>query len=228
MIKEISSFRFPGFYESLFCNSDEFIDEEYALAEEYGLDANKVYMEYQDFNKYKIDVSKKYMSLYVEAINDVLPEEITDYKDFKFEIVDDEENIVVISPKYYNYNTDHCYVDIETNEVTLKLIKDYTLNLKGVAEYIVRHFTSCDGFISFISNDFEYWKSLDILDYEENMLIALLDMLLSLSDDNIFNEITYDTYEQICKFEYTVPMIDYNGKTYELYEFIKLEHKEVA
>ena len=227
MIREISSYRFPGFYESIFCYSDEFVDEEHQLACDFGIDPNHIYFEYIDFGKYKLDVSSEYMALYVEAIIDVLPDNIKDNKDFKFELVD-KKCVAVISPQYYNYDTDHCYCDVDTNETTLKLIKDYTLSLEGVEEYIAKHFISRDGFISFISNDFEYWKSLDVVEYEENMLIALLDMLLSLSDDEIFNNIAYETEEKVSRYEYATAIVNHNGKEYDLYDFIALKEKEVV
>lgn len=227
IIREISSYRFPGFYESIFCYSDEFIDEEHQLACEFGIEPEHIYFEYTDFNKYQKDISSAYMSLYVEAINDTLPYEITEEENFKFEIID-KDDVTVVSPKYYNYDTDHCYVDISTNDFTLQKIKDYTLKLEGAKEYIIRHFTSCDGFISFINNDIEYWKDLDILEYKENMLIALLDMLLSLSDDEIFNNIAYETEEKVCRYEYATAMVSHNEKEYELYDFLELKQKEVS
>ena len=60
MIKEIGSYKFPGFYESLFCNCDEFLDDESEMKFEVErLIQSKdffVEYEYEDFNKYKIDV----------------------------------------------------------------------------------------------------------------------------------------------------------------------------
>lgn len=210
MIREIGSFKFPGFYESLFCNSDEFID--YEAEDQFRIDElvdnAEIIYEYEDFNKYKIDVCEAFMENYIDKIIEVLPNDIVEYEDFKFE---KDSDVSVFSPEYYNYETDRCFCNIKTNRKTLKLIKEYTLRLTGVQEYIVNHFTSCDGFISFISNNIEYWKSLDIEDYEENMLIALLDMLISLSDDRAFEEITFATYYDVDKFSYIIPTVYYNG-----------------
>lgn len=230
MIKEIGSYVFIGFYETIFSNSDEFIDGEMELKSELefkcqdnGIDIDiekiDVYLEYMDYAKYKKDVCNKFMEVYVDEIIYALPSEITENESFKFERADN--SIEVVSPKYYNYSTDRCYCDVETNYVTLDLIKKHALGLKGVREYIKKCFTSRDGFISYLSNDVDYWKSLPINEYEQNMLIALLDMLLLLSDKNIFESINYTVYECVCKYEYTEPKVEYNGVEKDYYEFCK-------
>ncbi len=216
MIKEIGSFKFMGFYESIFSSSDEFIDEEVELTDElkekgFNTDNLDVVYEYIDFDKYKLDVCKKFMELYVDKIIDELPYDITNDKHFKFEILDD--TTVVDSPKFYNYRTDNCYCQIETNYETLNSIKKHTLKLDGVDVYLRQHFTSRDGFISFISNDIDYWKALDIMDYEANMLIALLDMFLTLSNENNILNIHYGVVDCVCNYEYADPYVYFrNGQ----------------
>lgn len=214
MIVEIGSHRFPGFYESIFCNSDEFIDDEYelkGLLEEIVIDEKlEVVYEYENFEQYKKDVSKTYLEYYVEKIIDCLPSEISDADYFKFEIIDDEDNIEVISPKYYNYRTDSCYCLVETNIETLQELKNFGLqNEEDVQEYLRNHFTSYEGFHSFISNDIEYWKQLDIKEYieETRYLIALLDMIIALNDSNGFDEIRLSTYYDVDKYYYAEPIV---------------------
>ena len=94
IIKEIGSFKFPGFYESLFGNSDEFIDDETELQYELEcfLDSNsfEVVYEYSNFKKYKEMVCEKYLECYIDKIIDVLPNEIVNNSEFKFEKTDDE------------------------------------------------------------------------------------------------------------------------------------------
>jgi hypothetical protein len=230
MIREIGSYRFPGFYESIFCNSDEFWDYEHEMKfeiEELISSKNfEVCYEYEDFNKYKLDVGKKYMECYVEKLLEVLPDDITEHENFVFEIIKDTNSVT--SPKYYNYDTDHCWCEIKTNRKTLKLIKEYTLRLDGVQKYLRDHFTSRDGFISFIPNGIDIWKETDIEDYEENMLIALLDMLISLSDYTAFDNIKYDTFYNVDKYCYVYPVV-YCGKTMsqEDINILKENHYEI-
>ena len=160
VIIEIGSYNFPGFYESLFCNSDEFIDDEYEIQgelEELVSSKNfEVVYEYIDFNEYKIDVGKAYMKNYVDKLIEVLPDDITEDNSFLFEI--NEESIKITSPKYYNYSTDKAWVEVKANLKTLELIKKHGLELDDAEGYIKQHFTSYDGFISFVSNDINIWK----------------------------------------------------------------------
>lgn len=220
MIVEIGSYRFPGFYQSIFCNSDEFIDDEeeaqFEIEELIESKDFEVTYEYDDFNKYMYDVCREYMSNYVDKLIEILPTDITDHEDFVFDIIPD--TLIVDSPEYYNYRTDRCFCEVETNRKTLKLIKEYTLRLDGVNEYIIKNFTSYDGFVSFVSNDMEYWKSLDIEDYKENMLISLLDMLIALSDCTGFEDIKIGTYENIPKYCYASPVIYYREKDEKIAE----------
>lgn len=214
MIIEIGSHRFPGFYESIFCNSDEFIDDEEELKWELSDIVNDekldVEYEYEDFLKYEKDVSKEYLECYVEKLLDCLPSKITDSEDFKFEIIDDEDNIEVVSPKYYNYTTDKCYCLVETNTETLEELKDFGLkNKEDVQEYLRKHFTSYDGFHYFVSNDIDYWEALSIEEYvkETRYLIALLDMIIYLNDWNSFEEIAMSTYYNVDKYYYAIPIV---------------------
>lgn len=215
IVKEIGSHNFPGFYESLFCASDDFIDLETELEEElkqFGENIS-VYYEYENYKEYEKDVCIAFMEKYIEKVKETLPYKITDDDEFIFNLID-KEDIIIVSPKYYNFSTDKCYSDIKTNIKTLNAIKNYTLEMDGAKEYIIKHFTSYDGFISFINNDIEYWKELPIEDYEENMLIALLDMLLLLdNDDNIF-DIELSVLDRVCKECYVYPIVYYNKKEY--------------
>lgn len=212
MIIEIGSHRFPGFYESIFCNSDEFIDDEAEVEAElkdYFHKEFEVYYEYDDFEEYKRDVSKQYLECFVEKLIELLPSDIADNNNFQFKIIEDEDNITVISPKYYNYTTDSCYCLVETNKQTLQMLKDFGLKHSDTQQYLIDHFTSYDGFMSFIKNDIEYWKQMDIEEYieEERYLIALLDMIIALNDSNGFDEIRLDTYYQIDKYYYAGPVV---------------------
>lgn len=208
IIKEIGSFKFPGFYESLFSNSDEFIDDETELQYELKcfLDSNsfEVVYEYNSFKEYKEAVCEKYLECYIDKIIEVLPNEIVDDSEFKFEKTDDKT--IVISPKFYNYETDKCFCNIRTNNKTLEMIKNHTLNIDGAKEYIRRNFTSYNGFVSFIPNNINDWF-IDIDDYEENMLISLLDMLIYLEDCTGFNDIEMETYYDIDKYYYAEPVV---------------------
>lgn len=226
IIIEIGSNRlFYGFYESMYHNSDEFIDDENMIKDNlkdilsYDFDVEYDYTD-EDWKRYKLNVCKCFRDVYMETIIYELPSEIVDDDDFLFEIVDDD-NIICCSPLYYNYTTDKPYWNIKTNYHTLELIKKYTLNMEGCKEYLIDKFTSRDGFISFVKNDIDYWKQLDIKEYDEIYIIALLDMLLYLSDEDIMFNLNYDVYDKVCKYEYTNIYVYYQRNKYELYDFVK-------
>ena len=225
IIKEIGSYKFNGFYESPFLYSEEFLDFEIELEtelkEKMGTDKDiTINLEYENINEYMKDIAKEYMTIYIEKIKEVLPEYITDSSFFKLEPID--KKIIIDSPQYYNYRTDLIFMDIKTNIETLNLIKWHTLNLKGAKEYINHKFKSCDDFISFIKNNIDYWKDLKINEYETNYLISLLDMLLTLKDRNIFEYITCEVLDNICKYDYACPYVYYNNMKLELYKFEEL------
>lgn len=92
MIREIGCYKFPGFYESIFCNSDEFLDEEdeivFDIEEMIESKDFEVSLEYADFDMYKIDVCKTFMEYYVEKLIEILPYDITEHEDFKFDIIE--------------------------------------------------------------------------------------------------------------------------------------------
>ena len=222
---EIGSNLFDGFYESIHCNSDEFIDiemEDKAILDDLlffidNKDDIEVVYEYEDINEYEKDVCDIFMQLYVERIIDELPIDITDKECFKLDIVGDIE---VVSPPYYNFTTDKCYINVETNYNTLNMIKEYTLSQKGANRYILDHFTSCDGFISFISNDINIWRQTDIKDYEEREIIALLDMLLILANEENGNDLNEYTFYDTDKYCYVIPYCYIKSKKYDMYEYV--------
>lgn len=188
IVKEIESDYFPGFYHSIFSHPDEF--EYYEQEDKNELEAiigdnvNVYYEyikteEYDGWKEYKKDVSKAFLEGYIEAIKDALPYKITDHENFLLET--NTNNMVVASPKYYNYSTDRCWCDIITNMKTLQMIKEHTLKRKYAKEYIFNAHSSYDGKISLIDNNINYWNKLPISEYEDNMLTALFDALIVLS-----------------------------------------------
>ena len=163
---------------------------------------------------------KEFLKHYYDKIIDVLPSFITESKLFKFELLDDD--VEIISPKFYNFTSDKCYCKVLTNLETMNMIKWYTLNLKGVDEYLIDNHSSYDGFISLIKNYVSYWKETKVCEYQERYIVALFDMLLLLSDKDSIDDIHNDIYENINKFDYVVPMVEYENKDYSLSEFKEL------
>lgn len=220
--KELYTNVFHGFYESIFCNSDQFIDiefeDKYLLIDKYPfLNKNdiEVYYNFYNFENYKNDISKEFSNLYLELIKDLLPDNITENSKFLLELKDS----YIDSPEYYNYRTDKNGLFIKTNYTTLNLIKNYVLSFENMEEYIFKKNSSHDNFISFLSNNLKEWINKPIENYECNELSFLFDNIIIQNDNDLIFNLNYECYENIEVYNYVDPYVEYNYKTIFLYDF---------
>ena len=220
--KELYINVFYGFYESIFCNSDQFIDfeceDKNILLNKYSfLNENdfEVYYDFENFENYKNDISKEFSNLYLKLIKDLLPYEIIENPKFLLELKDS----YIDSPQYYNYRTDKNGLFIKTNYTTLNLIKNYVLSFENMENYILKKNSSYDGFISFLSNDYNEWINKPIEKYECNELSFLFDNIIIQNDNDLIFELNYECYENIEVYNYVDPYVEYNNKTILLYDF---------
>ena len=208
---------FYGFYNSIFLNDEQIY--EYEMEDLTELETrlnqeleNKFYVTYewsdQDRNEYFNNVGAEFIENMKYLINYYIPEEMKQEDYYKLEI----EYKGVYSPKYYNYTTDKIDYTIKTNEKTMQELKKYILNLPGAEQYIFKRFSSYDGFISFLSNDIEYWKT-EPIETNEVYVGALIDMLLNLNNKNTMEDLNIETIDNIdsviC---YMIPYL-YSNKT---------------
>ena len=222
VLKELYTNVFYGFYESIFCNSDQFIDfeseDKYILLDKYPfLNKNdfEVYYNFENFENYKNDISKEFSKLYLELIKELLPFEILENPQFLLEL----KNSYINSPQYYNYSTDKNSLFIKTNYTTLNLIKDYVLSFENMKNYIYKKNSSHDGFISFLSNDYNYWINKPIEKYECNELSFLFDNIIIQNDKDLIFNLNYECYENTDVYKYVDHYVEYNYKTILLYDF---------
>lgn len=223
--KELYINVFYGFYKSIFCNSDQFIDFEY---EDKNLLLNKypflnendieVYYDFENFENYKNDISKEFSNLYLELIKELLPYDIIENHNFLLEL----KSSYIDSPQYYNYRTDKNGLFIKTNYTTLNLIKNYVLSFENMENYIFKKNSSYDEFISFLSNDYNYWINKPIEKYEVNELSFLFDNIIIQNDNNsndlVFN-LNYEAYENVEVYNYVDPYVEYEYNSILLYDF---------
>ena len=134
---------FEGFYESNLWNSDSLYWIEESDRQEGYLNDNEEY-DIDDFEAFTKEVSENAVYFLFEALDehDVI-------KDMKFKDL--------YSPKYYNYETDSLIIDVD---VDMRKLKKYCFTTKKEAfnQYLKDNFTSCDGFISYISNNIKDWS----------------------------------------------------------------------
>ena len=198
---EATTSLFYGFYESIYLNYEEISYYEIEdLAElETRLNQeleNNFYIVYdwndQERAEYFNNVGVTFMDNMKYLINYYIPGEMKQKDYYELEI----EYQGVYSPKYYNYTTDKIGYKIKTNEKTMQELKKYILNLQGAEQYIFKRFKSYDGFISFLSNDIDYWKT-EPIEIDEKYIGALIDMLLKLNDEDITINLNMETLEDI-------------------------------
>lgn len=199
--KELYINVFQGFYESIFCNPDQFIDieseDKYILLDKYPfLNKNdfEVYYNFENFENYKNDISKEFSKLYLELIKELLPYDITENHNFLLEL----KSSYIDSPQYYNYRTDKNCIRLKTNYTTLNLIKDYVLSFENMKNYI---------------NNYNIEK------YECNESSFLFDNIIIQNDKDLIFNLNYECYENIEVYNYVDPYVEYNYKTILLYEF---------
>lgn len=171
---EATTSLFYGFYESIY------------------LDYEKISWSDQERAEYFNTVGVTFMDNMKYLINYYIPGEMKQKDYYELEI----EYQGVYSPKYYNYTTDKIDYKIKTNEKTMQELKKYILNLQGAEQYIFKRFKSYDGFISFLSNDIDYWKT-EPIETDEKYIGALIDMLLKLNDEDITINLNMETLEDI-------------------------------
>ena len=126
---------FPGFYESILLNSES--ELEYNRDEQFSDPDNYVEREL-DYNSFTQEVCEEITSL----IGKILGAEAT-FKDMH-------------SPAYYNYTTDklEMEIDIDSEKIKSEILASEDLS-KGFDKYLHAHYTSRDGFWSFVENNIQ-------------------------------------------------------------------------
>lgn len=92
------------------------------------------------------------------------------------------------SPKYYNYETDRIFCEIDLEEV--KEIYNQ-VDKQALADNIKRKFTSYDGFISFYPNDISKWPAA-VEEWDHNHIGTLIEVWVQQLNDG-----KYDLYDEI-------------------------------
>ena len=97
-------------------------------------------------------ITKDYKG-YKQAVRD---EWVAGFREYMPEIITSLDNVEMVSPKYYNYSTDKLYADVELKDGWEDDVRAFmTENADWLRERINRDWTSYDGFMSFMSNNFD-------------------------------------------------------------------------
>lgn len=149
-----------------------------------------------DFDLLKIDY-EQYENDIAIALCDILKELLKDYvNNITF------ENIY--NPKTYNFSTDsiNCIIEPKKDNIS-KFIYEHK---KDFIEYLKQNYTSCDGFWSHYSNNFQDWaeNTENFTDFSKNShyLGSILQFIFNMLDYDILNDIYYDIKDCVCEYEY--------------------------
>ena len=147
---------FSGFYESELYNSDT----EYHL--------NELLQDEDHPETYELDFEP-----YQQAVSEFAVELLKDYciTYAADEIINSMDFVRLSSPRYYNFETDKLVIDVDLNVTKLKsYIKKHRADFN---QYLKDNFTSYDGFISFVSNNYDDFMNGYTDDKERSLNVML-------------------------------------------------------
>ena len=175
---------FPGFYET----NIGFDERMGGIEVVDGLEYMDIY-DFLDINnkKYEEDVCKDFCKFTQHRLhNENIPCTIT----FKEEI----------SPREYNYTTDRIFAEIEMTDEVFESIRAKIKAEKNLFEkYLKDRHTSCSGFVSFYSNNYNEWadKTKNFTEFDEIEFETVLVFLLSDGEDSIADDFSESFYDQL-------------------------------
>ena len=141
---------FPGFYETSLMDSDT---SYWAIKEELEYlkdDCRQEHPEYQILTEDDLDFR------YTDYEHDVAEAFLEAWKSNAPEIVLGAENLVIDSPRYYNFRNDELFADVELRDDWMDSVREFMVeNADWLRERIKDDWTSYDGFMSFMSNNFD-------------------------------------------------------------------------
>ena len=187
---------FPGFYETAWSFDEE--DMAYSL-EDQKLDKDQIVdwlcMDGVNYSKYEEDVAKHFTDVVMKLYPFV--------KGWQYESL--------ISPQYYNYQTDSIDVEIEI-ELT-EFLKIFLPLLDKFDKWVSDHYTSYDGFMSYYPNNANGWieKTNGFTELNGHYLGAIMQFMwdIGLVDELNGMEITeQDLYEWVFEEIYLLDYID--------------------
>ena len=149
---------FPGLYESNLYSSDtaywaiqeelRYYREEYCT--EYGRGEIEDKPFYEQLTEDDLDFN------FTDYSKDIMANWVAAWKDNAPEIVLSIESEHMWSPRQYNFDTDRIYGDVELRDDWMDVVREFMVeNADWFRDRIKEDWTSYDGFMSFMSNNFD-------------------------------------------------------------------------
>ncbi len=185
---------FPGFYETDLENSDT---SYWAIKEELeylqndcdtpckALTEDDLEFRYEDYEK---DVRENWAAY---------------WKKNAPEIVLSMDNVTMWSPRYYNFDHDRLYADIELADNWQDEMRHFiALNYDWLKDRIENDWTSYDGFMSFMSNDIDEWGDYLFKEQDCRYISTMLGYMMYRENKDIISDLVMYALDDICANSY--------------------------
>ena len=225
---------FPGFYESDLKNCDTAY---WAIKEELRYYQSECDTPCPTLTEDDLDFDddayeKDILNAWVDAFRDKRP-------DFVLSI----ENVEMTSPKYYNFETDRVWADVELPDDWMDTVREFMVNnADWLRDRVKEDWTSYDGFMSFMSNNFDdlshdddedgwkcdkswYWHLFSgQSDRFECYLSTIIGYMMAREDKDIRWSLVYATLEDVYDGMYVVLTKEGQEKVDAYQEWYKAHH----
>ena len=180
---------FPGFYESDLENSDT---SYWAIKEELDYYRNECDTPCKELTEDDFEFR------YEDYRKDVRENWAAAWKENAPEIVLSMENVTMWSPRYYNFDHDRLYADIELADNWQSKMRHFmTENYDWLKDRIYEDWTSYDGFMSFMSNDIDEWGDYLFKQLDSRYISTMLGYMMYIANNEIRNDLVMYALDDI-------------------------------
>ena len=187
---------FPGFYETTLENSDT---SYWAIKEELDYYRNDCDAPCKALTEDDFDFR------YEDYEKDVRENWAAAWKVRSPEIVLSMENVTMWSPRYYNFDHDRLYADIELADNWQDEMRHFMAeNYDWLKDCIYKDWTSYDGFMSFMSNDVDKWEDFLFSKQDCRYISTMLGYMMYRENNNIIDDLVMYALDDIYASSYVV------------------------
>lgn len=194
IFKHFELMGFCGFYHSIFDDESIYymlMQECDFYMSEYGIEDIEIDKDITfDYKGYQKEVIELWAKKYAYRLDD---------------IVKGISNVEMVSPKFYNFQTDRIFADVELVDNWKDILRDFiAANYNELQEQIHEEWSDRDGFWSFIDNDIDNWMQylFDDDSFDDRYLEIMLRYYLESKENDPFNNIEEEVYEDAEYYNY--------------------------
>ena len=180
---------FPGFYESDLENSDTAY---WAIKEELDYYRNDCDTPCKELTEDDLDFDYKG---YEEEVRNAW---VDGFRERMPEIVSSLEGVEMTSPRYYNFETDRLWADVELRDDWMDEMRHFIAsNYDWLKERIHEDWTSYDGFMSFMENDVDKWEEHLFREQDGRYISTMIGYMMYRENKEIRNDLVMDALEDV-------------------------------